>query len=135
MDCVSCSLGLFQKPPLGGRPNTKPPGEHDTPNAHNRWFILFYRVGRDPHEKTFIGLALVEGPVTYDFTLHLRVRDHTAWFWRWVFLWWCLGTFLLGSHNFKVTALGLCVKVALSNTFLFVSTKASEWMVKGNRSP
>ena len=45
------------------------------------------------------------------------------------------GHFLLGSHNFMVTALGLCVKVALSNTFLFISTKVSKWMVEGNRSP
>ena len=36
-------LDSFQKPPLGGRPNTKP-GDHGTPNAHNRWFILFYHV-------------------------------------------------------------------------------------------
>ena len=54
---------------------------------------------------------LVEGLVTYDFTLHLRVCDHTTWFWG------CLGTtfghFLLGSHNFMVIALGSCVKVAL----------------------
>ena len=33
----------FSKPPLGGRPNTKP-RDYDTPNAHNRWFILFYHV-------------------------------------------------------------------------------------------
>ena len=32
-------LDYFQKPSLGGRPNTKP-GDHGTPNAHNRWFIL-----------------------------------------------------------------------------------------------
>jgi hypothetical protein len=31
---------IFQKPPLGGRPNTKS-GDHGTPNDHNRWFILF----------------------------------------------------------------------------------------------
>jgi hypothetical protein len=43
MDRVSWSLGLFQKPPLGGRSNTKP-GDHDTPNAHNHWFVLFYHV-------------------------------------------------------------------------------------------
>ena len=36
-------LDYFPKPPLGGRPNTKP-GDHGTPNAHNRWFILFYHV-------------------------------------------------------------------------------------------
>jgi hypothetical protein len=28
-------LDYIQKPSLGGRPNTKP-GDHDTPNAHNR---------------------------------------------------------------------------------------------------
>jgi hypothetical protein len=28
-------LDYFQIPPLGGRPNTKP-GDHGTPNAHNR---------------------------------------------------------------------------------------------------
>ena len=29
---------------------------------------------------------LVDGLVTYDFTLPLRARDHTTWFWR------CVGT-------------------------------------------
>ena len=43
MDHVSWSLELFTKPHLGGRPNTKP-WDHGTPNAHNRWFILFYHV-------------------------------------------------------------------------------------------
>ena len=40
----SCFLGhldYFQKPPLGGRSNTKH-GDHGTPNAHNRWFIPFF---------------------------------------------------------------------------------------------
>jgi hypothetical protein len=32
-------LDYFQKPPFGGRPNTKP-GDHRTPNAHNHWCIL-----------------------------------------------------------------------------------------------
>ena len=48
--------------------------------------------------KNFIEQQLVEDPVTHDFTLHSRVRDHTAWLWR------CVGTafghFLLGSLNF-----------------------------------
>ena len=35
----------FQKPPLGGRPNKKP-GDHGTPNAHDRWFVLYYHVWR-----------------------------------------------------------------------------------------
>ena len=32
---------------------------------------------------------LVEGLITYDFTVHLRVRDHTTCFWRvcWDGLW------------------------------------------------
>ena len=34
-------LDYFQQLPFGGRPNTKP-GDHGTPNAHHRWFILFY---------------------------------------------------------------------------------------------
>ena len=34
---------IFNKPPLGGRPNTKL-GDHGTPNALNRSFILFYHV-------------------------------------------------------------------------------------------
>jgi hypothetical protein len=79
-------------------------GDHGTPNAQNRWFILYYHVW---------GPACIkihwEGPVTYDFTPHSRVRDHTTWCWR------CVGTtafghFLLGSQNFIVTALGSCVK-------------------------
>jgi hypothetical protein len=36
-------LDCFQKPPLGGRPNIKP-GDYGTPNVHNHWFVLFYRV-------------------------------------------------------------------------------------------
>ena len=51
---------------------------------------------------------LVEDPVTYDFTLYLRIRDHTTWVWRYVET--AFGHFLLGSHNFTVTALGSCVR-------------------------
>ena len=36
-------LNYFQKSPLGGGPNAKP-GDHGTPNAHNRWFILLYHM-------------------------------------------------------------------------------------------
>jgi hypothetical protein len=36
-------LDYFQKPLLVGKPNTKP-GDHGTPNAHNRWLALIYRV-------------------------------------------------------------------------------------------
>jgi hypothetical protein len=40
--CCSGYLDYFQKPPLGGRPNTKPSEDHGTLNARNRWFVLFY---------------------------------------------------------------------------------------------
>ena len=36
-------LDYLQKPPLEGRPNTKP-GDHGIPNSLNRWIILFYHV-------------------------------------------------------------------------------------------
>ena len=38
--CFMVTWTIFQKPPRGGRPNTKPT-DHGTPNAHNRSFILF----------------------------------------------------------------------------------------------
>jgi hypothetical protein len=54
-------------------------------------------------------------PITYDFTLHSKIRDRTTWFWR------CVGTtfghFLLGSHNSMVTVLGSCVKRPLYTTW------------------
>ena len=40
---------------------------------------------------------LVEGPVTYDFTLHLRVRDYTPCFWR------CVGTAAFGHFSFGLS--------------------------------
>ena len=39
----SCHLDFFQKPPRGGRPNTKL-RDHGTPNIHNHFFLLFYHV-------------------------------------------------------------------------------------------
>ena len=90
-------LEYFQKPPLGSRLNTKP-GDHDTPNADNRWFNLLYHVW---------GHIWLHTP--------LEVHDPTTWFWR------CLGTafghFLLGAHNFMVTALGTSVKYALHHNY------------------
>ena len=58
--CIGCkinmeSLGLFQKPPLGGMPNTKL-GNHGTPNAHNCCFVPFYHVW-GPAWKKFIQIA------------------------------------------------------------------------------
>ena len=50
---------LNQEPPLGGRPNIKTRRPWHSQRSH----LLIYS--------------------TYDFTLHLRVRDYTTWFWRW----------------------------------------------------
>ena len=40
-------LDYLQKPPLGGRSNTKP-REHGTSNVHDHWFILLYHVRGGP---------------------------------------------------------------------------------------
>ena len=39
---------IVSKTTFGGRPNTKP-GDHGTPNVHNRWFILFYHAWMEIH--------------------------------------------------------------------------------------
>ena len=44
MDHVHGHLNHFQKPPLEGRPNTNPLGDHGTPHTRDRWVILFYDV-------------------------------------------------------------------------------------------
>jgi hypothetical protein len=60
---------------------------------------------------------LVEGMVTYDFTLHSRGPVTTLHEFG-----GCVGTafghFLLGSHNFMVTVLGSCVKWPLPCLYL-----------------
>ena len=45
-------LDSSQKLPLGGTPNTKPE-DHTTPNASNRWFILFFHVWRPTRIKIY----------------------------------------------------------------------------------
>ena len=111
-------LDYFQKPPLGGRLNTKP-GDHGTLNAHDCWFILF----RD-----------VWGPAWIKFhwnSIWLRAWSHMTSHYTGGsvttlhdfggVLRWPLDTFLLGSHNFMVTALGSCVKwwLVISNSSKF----------------
>ena len=71
--------------------------------------LFYFIMCEDPMSRNSIEIAFGWGPGhTYGFTLHLRLCDHTTWFWR------CLGMafghFLLGSHNFMVMALGSCVK-------------------------
>jgi hypothetical protein len=53
-------LDHFQKPPLGGRPTTKP-GDHGITNAHKHWFVIFIMC-KDPHEHKFINIAFGWGP-------------------------------------------------------------------------
>jgi hypothetical protein len=100
MDNVSWSLGLFSKPSLGGRPNTKPV-DHGTLNAHHRWFILFYHGWEPAWIKTHWNSIWLRARSHMTSHLHMRIRDHTTWFWR--------------SHKFMVAALGLCVKWPLGH--------------------
>ena len=44
MDHVSWSLGLFLKNHVLEVGLTQNVGDHNTPNAHNHWFILIYHV-------------------------------------------------------------------------------------------
>jgi hypothetical protein len=71
MDHVSWLLGLFSKPPLGGRPNTKS-GDHNTPNARNHWFSLFYHVWKPTWIETHWN------------SIWLRARSHVASHYTWV---------------------------------------------------
>ena len=91
-----------------GRPHTIP-GDHDTPNAHNHWLILFYHAW----EPTWI-------EIHWNNNIWLRAQSHMSSHYTWgsvttghdfrgVFG-QPLDTFLLGSHNSMVTALGSCVK-------------------------
>jgi hypothetical protein len=91
-------LDYYQKPPLGGRLNTKPLGDHNTQIAHNHSFVLFYHVwGPAWIEIHWNSIRFRARPVTYGFTLHLRVRDHNTWFWR------CVGTMAFGHFLLALT--------------------------------
>ena len=56
--CVHAHLDYFQKPPLGGRANTKP-RHHGTPNAHNRLFHSISSWVRTHVNCKFIEIAFV----------------------------------------------------------------------------
>ena len=115
----SLVLDHFQKPSLGGRLNTKP-GDHGTLNAHNFWFTLFYHVW---------GPAWIENHWN---NIWLRDWSHMTSHYTWgpvtprhasggVLGRRPLDTFLLGSHNFTVTALGSWLKWPLRMLFFFFS--------------
>jgi len=98
--CVMVTWTISRKPPLGGRPSTKP-GDHDTLNTHHRWFILFYHGWEPAWIKTHWNSIWLRARSHMTSHLHMRIRDHTTWFWR--------------SHKFMVAALGLCVKWPLGH--------------------
>ena len=79
---------------LGVRPHTKPGkpwhSECSCPLIYSILSCATTRMNRNSSKQ-----QLVEGPSTYDFTLHLRVRDHTPWFWR------CVGTTAFGHFLFR----------------------------------
>jgi hypothetical protein len=70
-------LDSFQKLSLGGRSNTKAGDpwhfERSQPLVYFISSCVRIRVDRNSLKE-----HLAEGPVTYDFTLHSRVRDHTT---------------------------------------------------------
>ena len=73
IDHVSWSLGLFSTHLLEVGPNTKL-GDHGTPNAHNRWFILFCHA---------------QGPGWIDIHWHsiwLKARSHMTSHYTWGFV-------------------------------------------------
>jgi hypothetical protein len=71
--CFMVNLDYFQKPPLGGRSNTKPE-DHSTPNTHNHCFILVYHVR---------GPAWIE--IHWN-SIWLRARSHMTSHYTWVFV-------------------------------------------------
>ena len=106
LDHVSWSLGLSSNT-TSWRYAWHKPWHHGTPHTHNRSFILFNYMWKSSWIELHWKNIWLRTLVKYGFTLHLRVRDHTNWFWK------CVGTafghFLVGHHNFMVTAVGLCV--------------------------
>jgi hypothetical protein len=104
---VWSELGLYSNTAW---PDTKP-RDHGIPNAHNHWFILFSHVWGPPWIE-----------IHWD-NIWLKARSHMTSHYTWGsmtplhdfggVLGRPFNTFLLGSHNSMVTALGLCVKWSL----------------------
>ena len=97
----------FQKATLGRRPMTKP-WDHDTPNVHNHWFILIYQVRG--HAWINIHWNSIWLRARSHMTSHYTLGSVTTLHDFGGVLGTAFGHFLLGSHNFMVMALGLCVK-------------------------
>ena len=114
MDHVSWVLGLFPKTTSRRQAWYKTVGRPWPSKCPQSLVYSILSCVRTHMNKRSLKWHSNEGPVTNGFRLHLRVRDRTTWFWR------CVGTafghFLLGSHNFMVTALGSCVKWPLEES-------------------
>ena len=76
---------------------TQNQGDHGMPKIHDRWFIIVYHVWGPRMLRISSKQHLVGGPVTHDFTVHLRAHDHTPWFWT------CLG--MVFGHLFGLSQL------------------------------
>ena len=70
-------LDYLQKPPLGGRPNTKP-GDLALRMLTTVVGLFYIIMCEDLHDYRFIEVAFVDGLVTYNFIVHLRVHYHTT---------------------------------------------------------
>jgi hypothetical protein len=70
-------LDYFQKPPLGGRPNTKS-GDYGNPELSQLSDYSSLPCMKTRMNRNCLKQHLVKGPVTYDFTLRKRIRDHTT---------------------------------------------------------
>ena len=80
---------------------------------YSTWIeILHVRTHVNRNSLKFVEIAFGWGPVTYDFTLHLRVHDHTIWFWRWDGLW----ALSLGLSQYHGHGSWLVCEVALSSS-------------------
>ena len=95
-------LDYFQKPPLGGRSNTKPV-DQCTPNAHNRWFILFRRAWGPPWINNHWNSIWLKA---HHIWLHTTLEDPWPHYMILEVCWDGLGHYLLGSHIFMVMAFG-----------------------------
>ena len=133
MDHVSWSLGLFQKPPLGGTPNTKL-GDHGTPNTYNSWFILLYHVWGPAW--IFIDWNSIQfrahSHMIPDYIWGSVTTLHT-WFWR------CVGTAIghlsFGLSQFHGHGSWACVKWPLGAGLHYVPgcCKSNNWLLKSSQ--
>ena len=108
-------LDYFQKPPLWGRPNTKP-GDHGILNAHNYRFILFYHVW---------GPAIAFGWGPGHVWLHTALEDPWPHYMNWEVCWDGLWTLSFGLSQFHGHGSWLVCEVALKLCDLIVGTSTS----------